>query len=113
MRFVFVVFSFFTGNFARTNNFRASFRPNVCGGSTSRPCSGSSNPNENPNSSGQFVTNGNDVDGDSYENDVKTKILQSSLQHVPRHGWSRDTVAAGIHTFSITLSLATHPSSYM
>jgi len=111
IRFVFVLFSFFTGKFARANNFRSSFRPNVGGGSTSRPCSGSGNPNDNPNnnfnSSEQFVTNGNDVDGDSYENDVKTKILQSSLQHVPRHGWSRDTVAAGIHTFSITLSQRT------
>nr|BAH71587.1 ACYPI001648 [Acyrthosiphon pisum] len=37
-----------SGNFARTNNFRAAFRPNVCGGSTSRPCSGSGNPNGNP-----------------------------------------------------------------
>ncbi|XP_060865691.1 ubiquinone biosynthesis protein COQ9, mitochondrial isoform X2 [Metopolophium dirhodum] len=84
-----------SGNFAKVNNFRAAFRPNVCGGSTSRPCSGSGNPNGNLNSSGQFATDGNDVDGDGYEKDVKAKILQSSLQHVPQHGWSRDTVVAG------------------
>jgi hypothetical protein len=34
---------------------------------------------------------------DSYEQDVKSKILQSSLQYVPEHGWSRDTIAAGIY----------------
>ncbi|XP_025416082.1 ubiquinone biosynthesis protein COQ9, mitochondrial isoform X2 [Sipha flava] len=34
---------------------------------------------------------------DSYEQDVKSKILQSSLQYVPEHGWSRDTIAAGAH----------------
>jgi ubiquinone biosynthesis protein COQ9 len=84
-----------SGKFARANNFRTSFRPNVCGGSTSRPCSGSGNPSGNSNSSGQFAPDGNDFDGDSYEKDVKAKILQSSLQHVPLHGWSRDTVAAG------------------
>jgi len=109
-----VVFPFFfVGNFARANNFRSAFRPNVCGGSTTRPCSGSGNPpNGNPNSSGQFATDGNDVEGDGYEKDVKTKILQSSLQHVPRHGWSRDTVAAGIQTFSITLSRTRPGATY-
>ncbi|XP_027854280.2 ubiquinone biosynthesis protein COQ9, mitochondrial [Aphis gossypii] len=92
-----------SGTLARANNFRSSFRPNVGGGLTSRPCSGSGNPDGsgNPNGSGQSTTdgnianNGNNGDGDSYEKDIKTKILQSSLPHVPRHGWSRDTVAAG------------------
>lgn len=39
---------------------------------------------------------GNENSGsDSYEQDIKTKILQSSLPYVPQHGWSRDTIAAG------------------
>lgn len=91
-------FLYCIGTLARANNFRASFRPNVGGGLTSRPCSGSGN----PDGSGQSPTDGNiakDGDGDSYEKDIKTKILQSSLQHVSRHGWSRDTVAAGIQFF--------------
>ncbi|XP_026808633.1 ubiquinone biosynthesis protein COQ9, mitochondrial isoform X2 [Rhopalosiphum maidis] len=85
------------GTFARANNFHASFRPSVGGGLTSRPCSGNGNPNGsgNPNSSGQSTTDANDCNGDGYERDIKTKILQSSLQYVPQHGWSRDTVAAG------------------
>jgi len=91
------------GTFARANNFHASFRSSVGGGLTSRPCSGNANPNgsgntngsSNPNSSGQSTTDASDSDGDGYERDIKTKILQSSLQYVPQHGWSRDTVAAG------------------
>lgn len=38
-------------------------------------------------------------ESDSYEQDIKSKILQSSLQYVSEHGWSRDTVAAGITRF--------------
>lgn len=37
---------------------------------------------------------------DRYEQDIKSKILQSSLPFVPQHGWSRDTVAAGIDLFN-------------
>lgn len=105
-------FLYCIGTLARANNFRASFRPNVGGGLTSRPCSG----NGNPDGSGQSTTDGNianDGDGDSYEKDIKTKILQSSLQHVPRHGWSRDTVAAGIQIFSIIIVFFYYALIYM
>lgn len=34
---------------------------------------------------------------DTYEQGIKSKILQSSLPYVPQHGWSRDTIAAGIN----------------
>jgi len=103
-------FLYYIGTLARANNFHASFRPSVGGGLTSRPCSGNGNPNgsgntngsSNPNSSGQSTTDANDCNGDGYESDIKTKILQSSLQYVPQHGWSRDTVAAGnIQSFLI------------
>lgn len=114
-------FLYCIGTLAKANNFRASFRPNVGGGLTSRPCSGSGNPDGsgNPNGSGQSTTdgnianNGNNGDGDSYEKDIKTKILQSSLPHVPRHGWSRDTVAAGIQIFSIIIFLLQRSHRYV
>ncbi|VVC33058.1 Hypothetical protein CINCED_3A022066 [Cinara cedri] len=32
---------------------------------------------------------------DNYEQDIKSTILRSSLSYVPKHGWSRDTIAAG------------------
>lgn len=39
----------------------------------------------------------NKESSDNYEQDIKSKILQSSLSYVPQHGWSRDTIAAGIN----------------
>lgn len=43
------------------------------------------------------IVNENNGPSGSYEQDIKSKILQSSLPYVPQHGWSRDTVAAGMH----------------
>lgn len=42
-------------------------------------------------------TENNKESSDNYEEDIKSKILQSSLPYVPQHGWSRDTIAAGIN----------------
>lgn len=39
----------------------------------------------------------NKESSDNYEQDIKSQILQSSLPYVPHHGWSRDTIAAGIN----------------
>lgn len=33
----------------------------------------------------------------SYEDEIKIKILQSSLAYVPQHGWSVDSITAGIN----------------
>lgn len=43
------------------------------------------------------IVNENNESSNNYENDIKSKILQSSLPYVPQHGWSRDTIAAGIN----------------
>lgn len=42
-----------------------------------------------------------DGSSDSYEQDIKSKILHSSLPYVPQHGWSKDTVAAGMYMIII------------
>lgn len=79
-----------TGSLAKANNFCA-LRPKEI--AAVRLCSG-----HNGGDDGR-ITREVPVDessSDSYEQDIKSKILQSSLPYVPEHGWSRDTVAAGI-----------------
>lgn len=41
--------------------------------------------------------NENNESNSSYEDEIKIKILQSSLPYVPQHGWSIDTITAGIN----------------
>lgn len=90
MSYTFVCF--LIGNFVKVNNLCATFQLKEV---SLKLCSTSSN-KDNGQLAEEIVYNKNDS-SDNYEQDIKSKILQSSLPFVPQHGWSRDTIAAGIH----------------
>lgn len=87
--YTFFFFKKYVGNFAKINNSGAFWLKEV----RIRSCSTN---NDNGKMS-QETINENDESFDNYDQEIKSKILRSSLPYVPEHGWSRDTVAAGTY----------------
>jgi len=58
--------------------------------------------NDNSRIGRETIDENDDGSSDNYEQDIRSKILQSSLPYVPEHGWSRDTVAAGTYPRVLT-----------